>query len=379
MEQDPYKILQVIPTAEQEVIDAAYRGLARRYHPDVNPGPEAAERMKEINSAYRILKDPEARARYDRSHSVHEGEADAQRTSGVRKSTPGGSSASRYTAPQTSQHDQKAADQGSNQAAPGNLSYCQRCGALAPTSQVSFHRVIGVIVVRFRRHTTGQLCARCNEEVFWSYTGTTLLFGWWALNSFILAPFILIGNFIEYQKTSSIRKNVNLGDVSRNWKLAAFFMLIFGLVFGLLRLSNSFSNAVANSSPASESSQVNYAATTDAARNSGDLGWENDQNSITNPTATRSPTAEPCLTWAEITLDDVGKTRCVYGVVLTAYTNDNIFYMTFSRKASDFYMVSYGGWYEGVQGNCVLGKGEIKQIGQAPIMIIDEKNLFECR
>ena len=49
---DPYKILQVDPAAEAEVIAAAYRSLAKRYHPDANPGPDANERMGEINWAY---------------------------------------------------------------------------------------------------------------------------------------------------------------------------------------------------------------------------------------------------------------------------------------------------------------------------------------
>ncbi len=43
---DPYKILQVDPEAEDEVIVAAYRRLARKYHPDVAAGPEAAARWR---------------------------------------------------------------------------------------------------------------------------------------------------------------------------------------------------------------------------------------------------------------------------------------------------------------------------------------------
>ena len=65
-QKDYYEILQVSPSAEPEVIDGAYRRLARKYHPDVNPGPQAAERMKEINAAYDILSDPAKRAAYDR-------------------------------------------------------------------------------------------------------------------------------------------------------------------------------------------------------------------------------------------------------------------------------------------------------------------------
>ena len=64
---DYYAILQVHPNAEKEVINAAYRRLALKYHPDVNPAPEAPERMKEINTAYQVLSDPTKRASYDAS------------------------------------------------------------------------------------------------------------------------------------------------------------------------------------------------------------------------------------------------------------------------------------------------------------------------
>jgi len=63
---DHYKVLQVDPSAEQEVIEVAYRRLARKYHPDVNRAQDAAERMRELGIAYDILKDPARRAEYDR-------------------------------------------------------------------------------------------------------------------------------------------------------------------------------------------------------------------------------------------------------------------------------------------------------------------------
>ena len=53
---DAYKILQVDPEAEDEVIAAAYRRLARKYHPDVAAGAEAAARMAAINEAFEVLR-----------------------------------------------------------------------------------------------------------------------------------------------------------------------------------------------------------------------------------------------------------------------------------------------------------------------------------
>jgi curved DNA-binding protein CbpA len=62
---DYYEILQVRASASQEVIRAAYRALAQRYHPD-NAGPEGQAAMVDINVAYEILGDPRRRAEYDR-------------------------------------------------------------------------------------------------------------------------------------------------------------------------------------------------------------------------------------------------------------------------------------------------------------------------
>ncbi len=63
---DPYRILQVAPSAEQEVIHAAFRALALKYHPDRDPSVFAARRMAELNRAYAIVRDPEERGRFDR-------------------------------------------------------------------------------------------------------------------------------------------------------------------------------------------------------------------------------------------------------------------------------------------------------------------------
>lgn len=64
---DLYAVLGVAPDASANEIDRAYRRLARRYHPGVNPGdPQAAERFRQVDDAYRILGDAQQRARYDR-------------------------------------------------------------------------------------------------------------------------------------------------------------------------------------------------------------------------------------------------------------------------------------------------------------------------
>ncbi|KAG1715284.1 Curved DNA-binding protein [Nymphon striatum] len=65
---DYYKALGVERGASQDEIKRAYRKLVRKYHPDVNTGPDAADaeqKFKDVGEAYEVLQDPEKRAAYD--------------------------------------------------------------------------------------------------------------------------------------------------------------------------------------------------------------------------------------------------------------------------------------------------------------------------
>jgi len=71
MPKDYYDILGVSKTASEKDIKQAYRRLARKYHPDINPGDKVAEaKFKEINEAYETLKDPVKRKQYDQFGGV---------------------------------------------------------------------------------------------------------------------------------------------------------------------------------------------------------------------------------------------------------------------------------------------------------------------
>jgi curved DNA-binding protein CbpA len=67
---DPYKTLQVDPEADPDVIQAAYRRLASRFHPDRGGGTEAAERMVALNRAWEILSDADRRRAFDVERSA---------------------------------------------------------------------------------------------------------------------------------------------------------------------------------------------------------------------------------------------------------------------------------------------------------------------
>src|SRR5919106_342779 len=64
---DPYQILGVARDADQDTVKKAFRKLAKKLHPDLNPGNKKVEQeFKEANAAYDLLSDPQKRARFDR-------------------------------------------------------------------------------------------------------------------------------------------------------------------------------------------------------------------------------------------------------------------------------------------------------------------------
>ena len=75
--QNYYEILQVDKNASDEIIEKAYKLLAKKYHPDIHPENKkewAEEKIKQINEAYSVLSDIERRAEYDRKFKTNDTE-----------------------------------------------------------------------------------------------------------------------------------------------------------------------------------------------------------------------------------------------------------------------------------------------------------------
>jgi curved DNA-binding protein CbpA len=87
---DPYKILQVDPEAEDEVIQAAYRRLAQKYHPDRSAGQAAIDRMVAINAAWEAIGDPQRRASFDQARKGPPTQATRTAQAGTPNANDGG-------------------------------------------------------------------------------------------------------------------------------------------------------------------------------------------------------------------------------------------------------------------------------------------------
>jgi curved DNA-binding protein CbpA len=88
-----YAVLNVAPNADPAVIEAAYKALMKKYHPDILAGGPSGDQQKaaEINQAFQVLRDPERRARYDGDQRA--------RQDAIRRATMAAASPRAYQAP----------------------------------------------------------------------------------------------------------------------------------------------------------------------------------------------------------------------------------------------------------------------------------------
>ena len=84
MKRDYYEVLGIGKQADEKEIKKAYRKLAKKYHPDMNPGDKAAEqKFKEVTEAYNVLSDPEKKKLYDQFGFAAFDETGGARSSGA--------------------------------------------------------------------------------------------------------------------------------------------------------------------------------------------------------------------------------------------------------------------------------------------------------
>ena len=158
---DHYEVLQVHPNAGPEVIRAAYRQLARMYHPDADNSAAANARMVEINLAYEVLGDPRKRAAYDGQRSARAGfgGSGASRggagapSGGARAPSGGGTGAPRGSARASS--GGAGTPSGGTGAPRGSARASGYSYTAQPPHESAFKRIIGGILWVIQRPPSG--------------------------------------------------------------------------------------------------------------------------------------------------------------------------------------------------------------------------------
>jgi hypothetical protein len=81
---------------------------------------------------------------------------------------------------------------------------CQSCGLEAPTLAVEFQYNIGLLILRVHKSVKGTMRKTCIRKHFWECSLINLLAGWWGVISFVLTPFLIVANIIQYTATRSL-------------------------------------------------------------------------------------------------------------------------------------------------------------------------------
>jgi len=82
---------------------------------------------------------------------------------------------------------------------------CQSCGESGDTKHVVFYQNIGMVIMRSSKTVEGELCKTCINQVFWKFTLTTLVLGWWGMISLIVTPLFLINNIGRFLGTIGMK------------------------------------------------------------------------------------------------------------------------------------------------------------------------------
>lgn len=246
MDQDYYSILQVAPTAEKEIIEAAYKRLALKYHPDHNSSPDATERMKAINQAFEVLSDPVKRAQYDFFRNRREEAAAASETS----APPHDNASSTKSSPPPDSTPPPNPPPSSPPPRRPDVKYCQFCGSDVPTKNVTLYQNVGMLIMRRETRIHGDFCKSCIGPYFWRMTLITAVLGWWGIISAIVTPFFLINNIIAYISVLTLPSTIPTSGKPKRSKtpLVAIATTVVLVGFAWLALSSN-QRGVSNQSP----------------------------------------------------------------------------------------------------------------------------------
>jgi hypothetical protein len=334
--------------------------------------------MREINVAFDILSDPKKRQEYDESFS-----------------NGGGTFKNTHEKPESSSPKRESSP--SSSSASGNSGYhwhegysiCQTCRKLAPVHHVSFHQQIGAVILRFSRNVEGELCQDCVNHYFWSMTGVTLLLGWWGVISLFITPFVLLGNLFNYfealfafrsfgktKPNSKKRTPMDGKKVAIPLAIALLTLVVLGAYLAnrnnqtaspaptSVQMAELPNNHVPNPALAGSTIDAPYPALSTPVLPTVTAVLIQPTKSIplTTPTSflDEFQVPEGCKYYQYISKEDIGKTLCVYGVVISAEMEDGKFVMRFSNSIDSPALWSNDGYFEDMKSNCVRYTGVIQ-------------------
>lgn len=118
----------------------------------------------------------------------------------------------------------------------GGMGSCQACGREGPTKNLTFMQNIGVIVIRFPKTITGNLCKFCIDKYFFKMTLITFFFGWWGVISFVYTLISLPVNVVNRLRAIGMESpREDAGSVAEK-RSRGLALLLVGILFGLLSL-----------------------------------------------------------------------------------------------------------------------------------------------
>ena len=89
-----------------------------------------------------------------------------------------------------------------------SMTRCQSCGNSRQTARVSFHRNLGMVLMRRTYKIEGNMCKSCIRKHFGEFMLKNLLFGWWGTISLIITPIYAIQNVVSYVKAMNALREV---------------------------------------------------------------------------------------------------------------------------------------------------------------------------
>jgi curved DNA-binding protein CbpA len=162
---DYYKILNIPRNASSAQVKRAYRDLIKRCHPDINPSQKAAEWTRELNEAYSVLSDVNAKASYDMDLKLEESDE--------------GESKARETAKSQTSGDSRHPPR------PEPNFHCEKCNRVDSSLRVSvLWRVGSAFVISQRSPAVKILCSKCRVKETLAANAYTAFLGWWSIPGF---------------------------------------------------------------------------------------------------------------------------------------------------------------------------------------------------